>query len=177
MLKLNMNLKQISNISGFSISTVSKALNGKSDISSKTKNAIKKIAKDYNYVPNYTALSFRRQKSNTLAVIVPHLADACIAQFLSEIQKLSFFYNYRLLFYQSFSSYKNELQCIKHVNNGSTDGVIVLSKNNKHILPTKLDIQHNTPMVIINIEEIKGAKFNFDAKVSKYFNDLLLEIN
>lgn len=169
-----MSLKQISNISGFSISTVSKALNGKSDISSKTKNVIKKIAQDYNYVPNYTALSLRRQKSNTLAVIVPHISDACTAQFLSEVQRLSFFYNYRLLFYQTFSSFQNEIECINHVNDGSTDGVIVLSKSNKRLLPIKQEVQNNTPMVIINTEDIKESNINFDVMVSKYFKDLLL---
>jgi len=57
------NLKKISTLSGFSVSTVSKALNNKKDISSVTREAIQGIAKKHNYVPNFSALALRKQRS------------------------------------------------------------------------------------------------------------------
>ena len=45
-------LKKIAEESGYSISTVSRVINGKGRISQKTKDEILKIAKEHHYVPN-----------------------------------------------------------------------------------------------------------------------------
>ena len=96
-----MTLKKLSVLSGYSISTVSKALNGKKDISSNARNTIKEIAKKANYTPNYAAIALRKQVTKTFAVIVPQIGESKTAKFLSEIQKLSFIYEYRLMVFQS----------------------------------------------------------------------------
>ena len=61
-------LKHISQISGYSISTVSKALNNRSDVSKQAKFKISKIAKSNNYIPNNTALALRSKKTKIIAV-------------------------------------------------------------------------------------------------------------
>jgi len=66
-------LKKISRLSGFSVSTVSKALNDKKDIGVETKEMIMSIAKQHNYVPNYFATALRKQNTKTLAVIIPQI--------------------------------------------------------------------------------------------------------
>jgi LacI family transcriptional regulator len=60
---------EIAKLSGCSISTVSKALNNYSDVSEKTRERIIRIAKEAGYVPNATAQSLVRRKSNTIGVI------------------------------------------------------------------------------------------------------------
>ena len=61
-------LKELSNLSGFSVSTVSKALNNKLDISIETRKAIKDIAKKHHYVPNNFAVALRVKRTQTVAV-------------------------------------------------------------------------------------------------------------
>lgn len=53
-------LKDISIITGFSVSTISKALNNKDDISTKTKEIIQKAALENNYQPNHYAVMLRK---------------------------------------------------------------------------------------------------------------------
>ena len=48
-------IKDISKASGFSNSTVSKALNNSKEISKKTRDKIKNIANNLNYKPNFFA--------------------------------------------------------------------------------------------------------------------------
>ena len=55
---------------GFSRTTVSKALNDKSDISEKTKKIIRKAADDLNYVPNINARNLRSKRSKVIALIL-----------------------------------------------------------------------------------------------------------
>ncbi|TMU57033.1 LacI family DNA-binding transcriptional regulator [Flagellimonas algicola] len=65
------NLKDLARISGFSISTVSKALNNSDEISSLTKKKLRKLATDHNYIPNKTACALRKQKTDILMICLP----------------------------------------------------------------------------------------------------------
>lgn len=82
-----MTLKKISHISGFSTSTVSKALNDCFDISVDTKKIIQDIAIQYNYTPNKNAIALRKSKSNIIAVILPQVNQQLYSDTLFNIQK------------------------------------------------------------------------------------------
>lgn len=62
-------IKDISKKCGFSITTVSKALNDYSDISFATKQQILDLAQEMGYIPNLSARSLVTQKSYTIGVI------------------------------------------------------------------------------------------------------------
>lgn len=62
-------IKDISKVSGFSITTVSKALNNYTDISQGTKNKILKLCDEMGYVPNLSARSLVSKKSYTVGII------------------------------------------------------------------------------------------------------------
>jgi LacI family transcriptional regulator len=156
-------IKQISSLSGYSISTVSKALNNKVEISKATRDTIKTIAKQHNYVPNSYAVSLRMQKTQSIAVILPEITIACYSHSLCHLQKSAEGFGYRILFYQSFNSYDKELNYIKSLSDGSIDGVIVISSEVKQ----KNDYLSNSiPIELLNInisqslEEIKKRSLN-----------------
>ncbi len=120
-------LKQISHISGYSISTVSKALNNRHDINETTRSKIQKIAESNNYVPNNSARALRNRKTKVIAVIVPKITDDYFGRFICEIQKKAFTIGYRVLVLQSFNDIDKEKECINLVNDGSVDGILILS--------------------------------------------------
>lgn len=62
-------IKDLSKMSGFSVTTVSKALNDYSDISQKTKDKILKLAAEMDYIPNASARSLITQKSYTIGIV------------------------------------------------------------------------------------------------------------
>ena len=66
-----MNIKQLSKKLGLSITTVSRALGGYSDVSKKTKERVKKFAKKYKYSPNLNASRLASNKSNTVGFVLP----------------------------------------------------------------------------------------------------------
>jgi LacI family transcriptional regulator len=57
-------IKDISKKSGFSTSTVSKALNGSSEIGEETSELIKKVANEMGYFPNAAARLLKTKQSN-----------------------------------------------------------------------------------------------------------------
>jgi len=137
-----MTLKEISHISGFSTSTVSKALNNSFDISVETKKIIKDIAIKNNYVPNQNAIALRKNKSNIIAVILPHVNNSIYSETLCDMQKKASKSGYRIMLFQSFTKKEKEKECLDQINDGSVDAAIILSTN-KYINPiTNIPIEY-----------------------------------
>ena len=89
-------IKDISRLSGFSVTTVSKALNDYPDISQSTRNVILGICEEVGYVPNSSARSLKTQRSYTIGVIFEEetnqglqhpLFSKILEQFKSEVEK------------------------------------------------------------------------------------------
>lgn len=66
-------IKDIARITGFSVTTVSRALNGYSDVSEQTKMKIKSAASELNYSPNALARSLVMNKTKTIGLLVSGL--------------------------------------------------------------------------------------------------------
>ncbi len=63
-------IKDISERCGVSVATVSKALNGKKDISNDTREMVLKTAEEMNYYPNPNAKTLRTKHSNMIGIIL-----------------------------------------------------------------------------------------------------------
>lgn len=63
-------IKDIANICGVGVTTVSRAINNHPDINKETKDKIMAVIEEYNYVPNNSARNLKRQESNTIAVLI-----------------------------------------------------------------------------------------------------------
>ncbi|ADL08468.1 LacI family DNA-binding transcriptional regulator [Thermosediminibacter oceani] len=66
-------IKDIALLAGVSVTTVSRALNGYSDVSEATRQKIKKIAEELNYTPNSIARGLVMKKTNTVGLVVSEI--------------------------------------------------------------------------------------------------------
>lgn len=66
-------IKDIAALTGFSITTVSRALNGYDDVSQGTREKIEATAKQIGYVPNILAQSLVKKNSKTIGILVNEL--------------------------------------------------------------------------------------------------------
>ncbi|NJP41570.1 LacI family transcriptional regulator [Oscillospiraceae bacterium HV4-5-C5C] len=69
-MKEAVSLKDIAKICQVSVSTVSKALNNRSDISHAKKEEIQRVAKELNYVPNYMASTLKSKRTRVIGVLL-----------------------------------------------------------------------------------------------------------
>ena len=143
-------LKELSQLSGFSISTVSKALNNKFDISLTTRKAIQKIASKHEYVPNNYAVALRKKQTKTIAIIIPQTNTTFYSCFLHNIEKVATKFGYRIMLFQSFEERKREQECLKMINDGSVDGAIVVSSN---CLKNTTSRKNQLPIQCIQVSE------------------------
>ena len=119
------NLKKLSEELGLSISSVSKALRDSYEISTETKKRVLAMAEKMNYQPNPFARGLRKNKSTTIAVVIPEIANNFFALAIDGIQLVAQQKGYHVLTYVTHEDYKNEESTINHLQSGRVDGVLI----------------------------------------------------
>lgn len=64
-----MNIRELARLSGVSIATVSRALNGRGEVSEATRHRILELARDLGYAPNEPARTLVRRRSDTIGLV------------------------------------------------------------------------------------------------------------
>ena len=118
-----MKIKDIANLAGVSVATVSKIVNNKDDsINIKTREKVLEIVKKYNYTPYSQIKSLSDKHTFTLAVIFKENSFSnTILQSIIEVAQNK---NYSVIIYLSDNSIEKELQHITSIIKNNVDGVI-----------------------------------------------------
>lgn len=82
-----MTIKDIARESGYSVSTVSRVLNNRRDVSSEAKKKIDEIVAAHNFVPNNNAKHLKQMVTKTILVLVKGNSNMLFASIVEEIQK------------------------------------------------------------------------------------------
>lgn len=118
-----MTIKEIANLAGVSISTVSKIVNNKADnINIETRNRVLKIVKEYNYTPYGAAKSSSNAKTFIIGVLLKHASQTNLL--LDGIMQAAQRHGYNLLVCDSMDQEENELKHITALCRHNVDGVI-----------------------------------------------------
>lgn len=130
-------LKEIAETLGISITTVSKALKGYADVSSKTRKSVIDLAEKLNYTPNSFAVNLRTKESKTIGLIIPevvhHFFSSVINGIIAEAEKNG----YLVIILQTNESIELEKKQVELLINKRVDGIIMSlsndSNNDQHI--------------------------------------------
>lgn len=147
-----------------SVSTVSRALNDHPNISVKTKERVKKMARKLGYRPNAMAAGLRNNKSRTIGLIVPRISMFFPAAITTVMQNKLQEYGYNLIICQSNDSLEQEIALVNTLYSARVDGLAVsatlYTTDFSHFDVFK---QHNIPLVFFdrvpkdyNVKVIKG---------------------
>ncbi|MGN0343111.1 MAG: LacI family DNA-binding transcriptional regulator [Roseburia sp.] len=82
-----MTIKDIARESGYSVSTVSRVLNHRSDVSPEAKEKIDRIVAEHNFVPNSNAKQLKQTLSKTVLLLVRGRYNLLFNNIVEEIQK------------------------------------------------------------------------------------------
>lgn len=119
------NMKMLAAELGLSTATVSKALRDSYEISADTKNRVIAAARRLHYIPNPFASSLRNNRSHTIAIILPEIADSFFSQAINGIESIVSQHQYHALIYLTHESYQREVQMFDQLNSGRVDGVLL----------------------------------------------------
>lgn len=122
-------LKDIANKLNISPAAVSKAMHDDSRISIKTKEAVKRVAKELNYQPNHLASALRKGKSNLVGVIVPRTNSNFFSSVLENMESVLNKAGYNIIITQSNESFEKECKNIDTLLFTQVDGIIASMAN------------------------------------------------
>ncbi|EPR70053.1 LacI family transcriptional regulator [Winogradskyella psychrotolerans RS-3] len=122
-------LKDIANALNISPAAVSKAMHDDSRISDKTKEAVKRIAKELDYQPNHLASALRKGKSNLVGVIVPRTNSNFFSSVLEHMEAVLNKAGYNIIITQSNESFEKECKNIDTLLFTQVDGIIASMAN------------------------------------------------
>ncbi|WP_297422257.1 LacI family DNA-binding transcriptional regulator [Clostridium sp.] len=145
---MSVTIKDIAKIANVSHTTVSRALNNSPYINEETKVKIKALAKELNYVPNYSAKSLVLLKSYVIGVFFSSITEGTSDTFFHEIIKginkvIDKEYN---LVIRGIDDYKYS----HPIDNKNFDGIIVVSQSKSDDKFIETILEKNIPTVVIN---------------------------
>jgi DNA-binding LacI/PurR family transcriptional regulator len=144
-------LKDIARILELSPSTVSRALKDHPDINEETKRLVKTFAGKVNYRPNALALSLRKQKTNTIGLIIPEIVHHFFSSVISGIEDLAYGEGYNVMICQSNENYQREVIDTQALIDHRVDGILVsVSKTTRDFSHLKDAYENGIPMVFFD---------------------------
>ncbi|GEO02952.1 LacI family transcriptional regulator [Adhaeribacter aerolatus] len=154
-------IKDIARKLNISVSTVSRALRGSSDINPETKKVVLDLAAELDYQPNTIALSLVKSKTNIVGVMIPDITIPFFASAIKGIQEVASAAGYNVMICQSGESEEIEKNNTQALLSSRVAGLIVSvsgqTKNFDHFRNVQ---RRGVPLVFFDRvpEEIEAAK-------------------
>ncbi|MCL4416957.1 MAG: LacI family transcriptional regulator [Actinobacteria bacterium] len=152
-------IKDIAKISGFSANTVSNALRNKDNVKKSTKDVIKKIAQDLNYVPNNIARSLVLKKSFLIALVIHSIKDPFYSELISHLEDLIYSSKYNLILFNHNEDLQRQDRILRSILEQKIDAVIINPALSDKNVTEKLKA-FNIPFVLL-ARYYKGCQANF----------------
>jgi LacI family transcriptional regulator len=146
-------IKDIANLVGVSISTVSRALKDHPDIGAELRGKIKEVAVALNYRPNMAAVQLRKQKSNLIGLIYPEAHMFFFPSVIKGISEVVQKHGYKLLVLQSNESYEQEIENVRICLDNGVEGLLIsISKETKQL--SHLEELKNVDIPVVLIDKV-----------------------
>ncbi len=163
-MKNKITLKELAKLLNVSVSTVSKALHDSAEISPKTAERVKELAKLHNYRPNPVAVNLKSSKSGTIGVIIPNISNTFFANVLLGIEARAQKSGLQVITYISNEKLEREQQIAEMLTSGFVDGVLIaISEETQR----KKEYDHLFNLVDYDIPVVLYDRINIDLPVDK----------
>lgn len=158
-------IKDVAKKLNVSVSSVSKAFNGRHDIKSETKELILKVGREMGYHPNPIAKKLQQKQTFNIGVVVPEFVNAFFPEVIIGIQDILTEKGYQALIVQSNECFETELKNVQSLEQDMVDGLIIsLSRETKNLEYYQSLLRQNYPIVFFNRynEALPASKVIFD---------------
>jgi len=155
----NMNylkLKDIAEKAHLSVSTISKALNGRHDVNNATREKVLQIANELGYIPDRAAVSLRKKETYTVGIIVEDNSNPFWSEVLRWIEKMAKERGYHLLFANTNRDYKSEVDSIKIFLERRLDGLLIVPTEVSY--EDLIDLSNKSIRFVVMGRDIKNLK-------------------
>ena len=161
-------IEDVAKLAGLSRTTVSRVINNHPYVSDEKKKRVQLAMKHLGFVPNSAARRLRKQKTETIAVLVPRITNPFFSRFIEAIEIAASEHKYKLIICQTRYLPEKEMEYLQLLSTKQVDGIILCSLENpwEDVEPY---LQHG-PIVLCNeyIEEANVPTVKFDHAQGAY---------
>jgi LacI family transcriptional regulator len=119
-------MKDVAQVAGVSIQTVSSVVNNKPEITDETRARVLAAIKQLDYRPYSVARSLRTRQTRTIALIVSNIASVAIASMASAAEAHAHSFGYTLILYNTHNDVERETDYFNAVVQKWVDGVVFI---------------------------------------------------
>lgn len=136
-----------------SLATVSRAINNPEKVKPDTRERVLRVIEELGYKPNAFARGLASRKSTTVAVIVPDMSRASIAEMMNGIADIARVYKYSILLYILDQEEMNKEEILREIIAAQVDGILYL---NDEVTPDQYEFlqrmrdEYRIPVVLTN---------------------------
>lgn len=145
--KKNVSIKDIAQLSGVSVATVSRIMNNSGRYSQKTRDKVLQIIRETGYERNSLATSLRINKSNMIGILVPDIANEFYASVLKKAEQALFKLGYSTIICNTERSVERETAYYRMLIEHRVDGLISVSSASNQM---PLSAKYAIPIVFID---------------------------
>lgn len=123
----NYSIKDIAEIAGVSVATVSRVINDNGRFSAETRKKVLKVIEETGYKMNYSAKNLRMNKSFTIGILVPDISNYFFSDVVQRLEEILFAKGYSTIICNTSRSSEKELAYLRILEGKGVDGLIVIS--------------------------------------------------
>lgn len=158
-------IKELAELCGVAVSTVSRAMNDRSDVNPQTRARILAAAEKYGYIPNTSARSLKISSTNTIAVIIQGETSPLLLQILSLLESSLADHGYGLILSHVSDGSAHAATIARMVNERKYSGVVFLGRYGDEMSGGGPDLGRNlaeigVPMVFCTTADFSGSTWN-----------------
>ena len=125
-----MNIKDIANLAGVGVSTVSRVINNKPDVNEETREKVLEVIKETKFVPNNNARNLKKNNTNSIGVLVKGVSNPFFTEMIDVISKEISRSSYTMILQHHDYSKKSEIDnLISFIKDKKLHGLICLGGN------------------------------------------------
>ena len=143
-------IKDVAKLAGVSVSTVSRALSGRTFVEEETKQKVLKAVKELNYKPNVIAKGLREGRFCIIALLVPDINSLFYPALMKSVEKAVHQKGYSLILCNTNNSVEMEKQAIEMLGSRGVAGIICMSVEDDIRKLHEFQERENIPVVLIN---------------------------
>jgi len=146
------NITELAAWLNLSVATVSRVLNGKGDsyrISEAPSKRVFEAAKEFNYLPNRIARGLKLEKTDTLGLIIPDIANTFFASIAKTIELESRRNGYSIILCDSLDDENTESELLNLLAGRKVDGIIIAPVGHNHQNIKRLQ-EDGMPIIVID---------------------------
>ena len=142
-------IREVAELAGVSIATVSRVVNGREDVSPETRELVQRVVRERGYTANRNARGLSAGKTGLIGATVPMLHHAYFSYILAGAAEGLYEQDMRLVLSPTMHEHHREVSLLERLMHGTTDGaVIILPEESSDEL--ELLLNHGYRFVVID---------------------------